>query len=467
MRIRSWNKVNILCTLAVMLIAAGVGFNMHAGRSLDLTVVLFIAASLLFVVAVPMIHFTLLKPIRGLRREVETFARNWLDRTPAGGEIEAVTSGLKGIHDAVDQATLRVKELEATINVYSIEKEQMEAVLRSLPIAVLVTDRYNELMLSNDAAQRLFGMELPHTQGRPVGEILRWQELVDLIEETANRKVKVPRRVVELPYQEEGGDPKVFRIILSSIADHANQILGVVTIIQDATKDREIDRMKSEFVANVSHELKTPLSSIKAYTEMLLDGEAQDEDSRKEFCTIIESETDRLSSMIDNLLDLSRLEAGVIEMNMERVNLINMLKSIEDTMRPTAGKKKIELKTDISQYIVPVLGDAGQLNRVFVNLMSNAIKYTREGGKVDIKARLEGDLIRVDVRDSGLGIPEESLSKIFEKFYRVKENQTAAKGTGMGLAMVKRILEIHNAEIKVSSKVNEGSCFSVFIPTAD
>jgi two-component system phosphate regulon sensor histidine kinase PhoR len=465
MRIHSWNKVNLLCALAVGLIVAGVGLSLQRSHSVDLIVVVLVAAALLFVSAMPVIHFTLLKPIRNLRREVETFARQWLDRTPAGGEIDSVTNGLKDIHEVVDRSTLRVKELEATINVYSIEKEQMEAVLRSLPIAVLVTDRYNELMLSNDAAQRLFEME--NTQDRPVAEILRWQELVELIEETANRKVKVPRRVVELPYQEEGGDPKVFRIILSSIADHTNQILGVVTIIQDATKDREIDRMKSEFVANVSHELKTPLSSIKAYTEMLLDGEAQDEESRKEFCTIIESETDRLSSMIDNLLDLSRLEAGVIEMNMERVNLITMLKSIEDTMRPTATKKRIELKTDISQYIVPVLGDAGQLNRVFVNLVSNAIKYTKEGGRVDIKARLEGDLIRVDVRDSGLGIPEESLSKIFEKFYRVKENQTAAKGTGMGLAMVKRILEIHNAEIKVNSKVAEGSCFSVFIPTAD
>lgn len=467
MRINRLLRINVLIVLGVGLILAGIGFHLHKGMPLDLPFYLYLGAAAIVIAALPAIHFLLLRPISQLKKEMNVFSSAWIeeDSSPEKGEIQKVAKGLYRIHQEVDKATLKVKELEATINVYSMEKEQMEAILKSLPIAVLVTDRFSELILANDVAQKLFGFDGEACQEKPIKEIVNWKDLVDLIHGTANRKVKVPRRSVELTYELEGGDSKVLRVILSSISDHTGQILGVVSIIQDATKDREIDRMKSEFVANVSHELKAPLASIRAYTEMIEDGEAEEEETRKEFCSIIEGETNRLSNMIDTLLDLSKLEAGVIQMNMERVNLIKMLKTVEDTMRPNAEKKGISLSTDISQYIPPIVGDEGQLNRVFVNLVSNAIKYTPDGGKVDITGRLEGDLIRVDVSDTGYGIPEDVIPKIFEKFYRVKENIDVAKGTGMGLAMVKRILEIHNAEIKVKSKPGEGSCFSVFLPS--
>ncbi len=467
MRNRIWNRYNVLAFTGAALIFSGVGLNLHGGFPFDFSTVFFIVGALLFLAVLPLLHFTLMKPLSTLQKEMMVFSRECLvDETGDDGGMQCIAGGLRRIHEKVDKATFRAQELEATVNVYAIEKQQMETILRSLPIAVLVTDRFDELIMANDVAQRLLGFQGDASQGRGIGEVLEWTALVDLIKGTSDRRVKVPRRMVELNYEKEEDDPRVMRVILSGITDHSDQILGVVTIIQDATKDREIDRMKSEFVANVSHELKAPLSAIKAYTEMLLDGEAEDEEARQGFFAIIDSETDRLSNMIDNLLDLSRLEAGVIQLNMERVNLIEMLKSIEETMRPSAEKKSTTIHTDISQYIVPVEGDRDQLNRVLVNLISNAIKYTPEGGRIDLTARLEGDLNRIDVTDTGYGIPEESLSKIFEKFYRVKENSKFAKGTGMGLAMVKRILDIHHAEIKVKSKPGEGSCFSIFIPAA-
>lgn len=463
-----FNRVTVLPWLGFLLILAGVGYGIYEKTPFGLSLYLFLGAAAVIFGSVFLMQRTLFKPLAGLKHEMMNFSRTWLTDAPEGfRSMEDMSRGLIRIHDKVDKTTFRVKELEATINVFSIEKKQMETILRSLPIGVLITDRFNELILANDVTRKLFNMDAEEDQGQAIEQVLPWQELVDLIQETSNRKVKVPRRRMELPYQPEEGDPKVLRMILSSITDHADQVLGVVTILQDATKDREIDRMKSEFVANVSHELKAPLASIKAYTEMLVDGEAGDEETQKEFCSIIETEANRLSNMIDNLLDISRLEAGVVQMNMERVNLIKMLNSVADTMRPAGEKKKISLNTDISQYIVPVEGDKDQLNRVLVNLVSNAIKYTPEGGTIDVTARLEGDLIRIDVADTGHGIPEDALPNIFEKFYRVKENNKFAKGTGMGLAMVKRILEIHNAEIKVKSKQGEGSCFSVFIPAAE
>jgi len=469
MKINRFLRIKLLLILSLVLILSGVGLHMNTDNQKNLQIFIFIAAALMVLSALPFIHFSLMKPISRVQKEVSLFSKTWFDKEPGAKamNLDSLSKDLKNMHDRIDKSTLRARELEATVNVYALEKEQMEAIFKSLPIAVLITNQFNELILANEVSCQLLNIDSESNLSKPVEDALDWKELVSLIKGTSNRKIKVPRRMVELYYQPEGTEQKVLRVILSSISDHRNQIVGVVTIIQDATKDREIDRMKSEFVANVSHELKTPLSSIKAYTEMLHDGEAKDEKTHQEFCTVIENESDRLSNMIDTLLDLSKLEAGVVQMEMERVNLIQMLKSVEDAMRPNAANKNITLTTDISQYIVPVLGDKGQLNRVFVNLVSNAVKYTMENGKVDITARLEGDLVRVDVADNGYGIPEEDLPKIFEKFFRVKENKKVAKGTGMGLAMVQRILDIHNAEIKVKSKTGEGSCFSVYIPAAN
>ncbi|MBU0754701.1 MAG: cell wall metabolism sensor histidine kinase WalK [Planctomycetes bacterium] len=468
MKISHIKRFNFLVLLGVIMILAGVGLNWHGGGPLGLSSILCLAAACALLGGLPVLHVTLIKPLLTLKSEMDAFSDIWMeDKEKENLELSDFTEGLGHIHKKVDQATFKVKELEATINVFAIEKKQMETILRSLPIAVLVTDRFNELILVNDVAEKLFGFKGHEAHAKPVDEVLSWSELVDLIQETSNRKVKVPQRKVELTWQTPEGGTKVLRTVLASITDHSDNVLGVVTIIQDVTRDHEIDKMKSEFVANVSHELKAPLASIKAYTEMLLDGEANDHETQKEFFAVIDAESNRLSNMIENLLDLSRLEAGVIQMDMGKINLIKMLKSVVDTMRPSADQKKIVLNTDISQYIVPVFGDQDQLNRVFVNLVSNAIKYTPEKGTFDLTARLEGDLVRVDVSDTGYGIPEDALPKIFEKFYRVKENCKVAKGTGMGLAMVKRILEIHNAEIKVKSKPGEGSCFSVFFPSAD
>ena len=465
---RFLNRYYLLPLAGTLSVLAGVGLDMAEGSGSAAAVVFFGASVLLFAGTVPLLHFGLLRPYHRLRREVEDFAHRCFGGGAKGcgaEEMDAFAEGLKSLGEKVDRADLRARELEATVKVYALEKEQMETILRSLPIAILVTDRFDELLMANDAAQRMFGFQGEGKDPRPVEEILEWTDLVEMIKGTSERKLRVPRRTVELS-RDLGEETRVYRVTLASITDHADEILCVVTIIQDITRDREIERMKSEFVANVSHELKAPLGAIKAYSEMLLDGEAKDEESRLEFLNVIAQETDRLSGMIENLLDLSRLEAGVVQMNMQRLNLIHLLETMVNTIRPSAEMKKISLSTDISQYIVPVMGDEEQLSRVFMNLLSNAVKYTPEGGKVELTARLEGDFIRVDVSDTGYGIPEEDLPRIFEKFYRVKKNKKVAKGTGMGLAMVKRILEIHNAEIKVSSEPGKGSCFTVYIPAA-
>ncbi len=423
------------------------------------------AGALVLVAAVPFFYIDVLKPIRKLRCEAGQFASACLDGGIwKGKQIDHVTKGLEDIRNELSESRFRIRELETTTNVFMAEKQQTEAVLKSLSVPVLVTDRFDDLIMANDVAGGLFGFDIESSRGKPISESLQFTELVKLIGETSERKVKVPKRVVELSYTGDDGVPIEVRVSLSSIIDPAGEILGVVTVVQDVTRDREVDRMKSEFVANVSHELKTPLTSIQAYVEMLVDGDAADEETRHSFYSIIETESSRMRSMIENLLNLSRLEAGVIQLNMEKVSLHKVIESVLEVMEPHAEKKEIKLEKDISPYLVPVMGDAGYLKRVFINLVSNAVKYTPEKGNVKVVARRDGETARVDIVDTGYGISEEDREKVFEKFYRVKGSSDKAKGTGLGLAMVKKIVEMHHGSIDVESEEEKGSKFQVALP---
>lgn len=454
--------------VGLAMVAAGTALSFQASGTAGMPIVLAAAGVALLLVAVPLFNSRFLKPIKKLKCEAERFASACLDGGARRAEtIDDVAHSLEAIQAELSESRLKAKELESTVNVFMAEKQQTEAILKSLPSPVLVTDRFEDLLLANDVAGRLFGFDSMESRGKPLAEILEFDLLVNLIRETSASKLKVPRRTVEVSYKTADGEVAELRACLSSIIDPSGQILGVVTIIQDITKDKEIDRMKSEFVANVSHELKTPLSSIQAYVEMLVDGEAPDEETRQSFYSIVDSETKRLSSMIENLLNLSRLEAGVIQLDRDRIALHTVLEEVVQVITPHIDKKSQTLETDISPYLVPVAGDKTYLSRVFTNLLSNASKYTPEKGTIKLKARLEGDMVRVDVIDTGYGISAEEKKKIFDSFYRVQGAASKAQGTGLGLAISRKIIEMQNGTIKVESETGKGSCFTVSLPAAE
>jgi len=454
--------------VGLAMVAAGTALSFQASGTAGMPIVLAAAGVALLVVAIPLFNSRFLKPIKKLKNEAERFASACLDGNARSGEaIDDVAHNLEAIQAELSESRLNTKELESTVNVFMAEKQQTEAILKSLPSPVLVTDRFEDLLLANDVAGRLFGFDSMESRGKPLSEILDFDLLVNLIKETSASKVKVPRRTVEVTFGNSDGEQVELRASLSSIIDPSGQILGVVTIIQDITKDKEIDRMKSEFVANVSHELKTPLSSIQAYVEMLVDGEAPDEETRQSFYSIIDSETKRLSSMIENLLNLSRLEAGVTQLEKERVSLHKVLEDVVQVLTPHVERKNQTLERDISSYLVPVAGDENYLTRVFTNLLSNASKYTPDKGTMKLKARLEGEMVRVDVIDTGYGISAEEKKKIFDSFYRVKGAASKAQGTGLGLAIARKIIEMQNGTITVESEPGKGSCFTVSLPAAE
>jgi two-component system phosphate regulon sensor histidine kinase PhoR len=227
--------------------------------------------------------------------------------------------------------------------------------------------------------------------------------------------------------------------------------------------------MKNDFVSHVSHELKTPLASIMAYSEMLCDGEADDEQTRKEFYSIIQNQAKRLSRLIEDILNISRIESGLIKVNKEPVSLTILIEEQLQMIKSYAEEKNIEVISPKPIVFDRVYADKDMISQVIVNLLSNAVKYTRSGGSVTIKAEVDeiAVIARVTVTDTGVGIPESELSRLFEKFYRVEANKNVAKGTGLGLNLVKQIIEkVHNGRVFVESKVGVGSTFGFELPLA-
>jgi two-component system phosphate regulon sensor histidine kinase PhoR len=242
---------------------------------------------------------------------------------------------------------------------------------------------------------------------------------------------------------------------------------GAVLVFHDISELKRLEEIRKDFVANVSHELRTPISSIKGYAETLLDGKAEDKATVKDFLEMIHEDANRLASLIDDLLDLSRLESGRMEMDFEPLEILPIARRCFNVLRRSADDKSIAIKIDVPSGLAKVRGNEKLLAQVFLNLLDNAIKYTAPGGVITIHASPEDGAVRVDISDTGMGISEKDLPRIFERFYRVdKARSRESGGTGLGLSIVKHIIQAHDGQIRVQSKPGIGSTFSFSIPTA-
>ena len=245
---------------------------------------------------------------------------------------------------------------------------------------------------------------------------------------------------------------------------------GFVTIIRDITCEKQLDETNDNLVTNVSHELRTPLSSIKAYMEMLIDGEAQDAETRAEFYNIIQGEASRLSQLIDNMLNVSWIESGVLKVRREQVSLSAVVQKVIDVAKSQARAKQVDLVEGPRPQSCQVVGDKDLLYQAILSLVNNAINFTAAGGRVniDIAADEEDRSLEVSVRDTGVGIPAEDLVYLFDKFYRVPHHRNMVKGTGLGLNLVKHIVKtIHGGKLRVGSEVGKGSIFTFSLPMAE
>ncbi len=381
--------------------------------------------------------------------------------------VEAVDAHLARCDRMVQQLQEALRDLQVQSHLSEREKRQTEAILYSLHDAVLVVDGADRLLMANEPAAQLFGFDARQARYQPLAEAMRAShtEFVELLRQSGRTRTEATKR--ELLFA-QGDRPRTFETIISCVEEDG-KVSGVVAVLHDVTKEKEIAQMKNDFVSHVSHELKTPLASITAYSEMLVDGEADDEETRKEFYSVIQNQAQRLNRLIEDILNISRIESGLIKVHKEQASLAILIEEQLQMIRSYAEEKNITVTSEHSIIYDPVWVDKDMISQVIINLLSNAVKYTPAGGRVTVGMEVDETArrVRVTVTDTGAGIPAEEIGHLFEKFYRVSANNKLAKGTGLGLNLVKQIVEkVHKGRVFVTSQVGVGSAFGFELPLA-
>lgn len=368
-----------------------------------------------------------------------------------GDEIEDLAGSFNYMSD---QIRYRIE------NVTSI-KSRLEAVLLSMFEGVMVLDPEGRILLMNQALKDLFGINEDPKGKRPI-EIIRNIEIQEIVEKTLKLQHGVQRDEVSVLLPAE-------KILLI----HGTQVFkegkadGGVLVFHDITELRRLEKIRQDFVANVSHELRTPVTNIKGYAETLLEGALDDKENARDFVKIIYLDSERLARLVNDILDLSRIEAGKLRMNIRDCNIKSLTEKVILGLDKQAKDKSIKIENNIPDAIKNILADESLISQVLLNLIDNAIKYNHEGGNIRITACDKVKFVQVDVVDNGVGIPEKDLPRIFERFYRVdKARSREMGGTGLGLSIVKHIIHAHKGEISVKSIFGQGSAFSFTIPKA-
>lgn len=401
-------------------------------------------------------------------RDIATTDR--LEPINSNTDCASLTGAVNGLvdraNDVVSDARVRTKELEIQLKIADAERQHAQAIIYSISDAVLVTDPFDDVVLANESAARTFNFELDNAFRAPVDQVLQDSKVIELIREMRQSDTRGGRRIVEHTVQTSLG-ARTFKITLSCVApqqrdNDSKAPAGVVAVMHDMTKEKEVAEMKNDFVSNVSHELRTPLASIKAYVEMLIDGEADNEKTKREFYEVIQNEANRLGRLIDNILNISRIESGLVKINKQPQSLTVIVKEALEVIGPQAKGKTIALKEQLTPVFYQTTADKDMLYQAVLNLLSNAVKYTPEGGTITVETLVDESTKKVmtKITDTGVGIPPKDLPYVFDKFYRVEANNRMAKGTGLGLSLVKHIIEtVHKGRIILESQVGKGSTF--------
>lgn len=356
------------------------------------------------------------------------------------------------------------QHLQESLRSLEAERNQSAAILSSMVEGVAVIDAERRVAFCNQAFTNIFGSKLWPVQGRTLMEVSQQADILTAVEkalaggETQTRELTLGTV-----------SPRTFNLIASPV--HAAGASGAVLVFHDTTELRRLERVRRDFVANVSHEFKTPLTAIQGFAETLLAGALEDKENNRRFIQIIRGHAASLARLTDELLELSRIEAGKLDLVLQPVHIEELFEACLETVRPKAEQKRLMISTSPAADLPPVRGDRRRIREVLQNLLDNAVQYTPEGGRIDLEARLEdgssASRIVVSVADTGIGIPEAEQARIFERFYRADSARTREEGgTGLGLAIAKHLVEAHGGRIWVESEIGRGSRFHFSLPLA-
>jgi two-component system, OmpR family, sensor histidine kinase ResE len=349
------------------------------------------------------------------------------------------------------------RQLKFNMNALKQEKEQLTSILSSMADGVLTFNRDGTILITNPPAERFLQQWYYNSSQSP--DLPAPAEILELLQKVIDSEM------------EQTGELKIqghsYVVILSPLYNQKN-VRGAVAVLRDMTEERRLDKLRDDFIANVSHELRTPIAMLQGYSEAIIDDIAASEEEKKEFAKIIYDETLRIGRLVNELLDLARMEAGHISLNKEDVVIKSFVERVTNKFQGLAREKNVQLSFEINSPVSPTIDiDPDRVEQVLTNLIDNAIRHTQTEGMVKVILESNENGITVHVKDNGEGIPDEDLPFVFERFYKADKARTRGKsGTGLGLAIAKNLVDAHNGHISVKSKNGQGTTFSFFLPNS-
>ncbi|HEY4689460.1 MAG TPA: GAF domain-containing protein [Anaerolineae bacterium] len=356
-----------------------------------------------------------------------------------------------------------------------IEAAKAQAILESVADGVLVADAGENVILFNAAAERILSRRRESVLNRPTADMIglygpagaQWEDQIRHWRNEPGTRRSVPALTTSVEFQDEG---RFVKVSIAPVTGPGDEFLGTVSVFRDISAEVQADRTKSEFVSTVSHELRTPMTSIKGYADLLLMGAAGVlNENQERFLGIIKSNADRLSVLVDDLLDISRIETGRVVLDIKDVSMVTVIEQVVTTLRERIEQKGLAIHVDLPENdLIVVRGDQSRLIQILTNLISNAYKYTLRGGSITVRARRVESMLRVEVQDTGIGISQADLLKVFDRFFRADTPVVQeVAGTGLGLAIVHSLIDMHGGKIWVDSEVGQGTTFSFSVPLAE
>jgi two-component system phosphate regulon sensor histidine kinase PhoR len=379
----------------------------------------------------------------------------------AKGDFRPVTTRAAG--DGLDELARALNEsaarLDASISVLTDERNRSSAILGSMIEGVAVISGDERILFSNRAFSRILGLETDlEIEGRPLLEVARQSDLLAAIKMALGGQEQVTSEIAVGTVR-----PRSFAVTAAPV--QASSHKGAVLVLHEITDLRRLERVRQDFVANVSHEFRTPLTAIQGFAETLLGGALEDPVNRRRFVEIIREHASRLARLTGDLLKLSRIEAGQLKLEFRPVSVAQLIESCVETAQLKAVPRQLALNVRVPGELPDARGDANTLQEVLQNLLDNALQYTPAGGKIEVSASCSNGHVVVTVADTGIGIPQVEQERIFERFYRVDAARSReAGGTGLGLSIARHIMEAHGGRLWVDSAVGEGSRFHFSIP---
>ena len=378
-----------------------------------------------------------------LRHDINQFASRIREKNTSNNikELDNISSAISSLTSTFN---LQLATLEE-------ERSRLATVLEQITDGVLIADEQGIIQFANPAAGRLF--QTSNLINRSITEVIRNHQLVEAWRRCQQRR-ELQSESVEIPTRHQ---------YLQLVVIPDQHTSGSLLLVQDLTRVRRLETVRRDFISNLSHELRTPLASLKALTETLQDGALDDPPAARRFIDQIQIETGAMTQMATELLQLSRIESGRLLLDLKPVSAYDLLSSASDRMQLQAERSGINLRVDCADDLPKVKIDSQRLEQVLVNLIHNAVKFTKPGGEVVLEAVATASEVRFAVRDTGIGIPVDDVSRIFERFYRVDKSR-AGSGTGLGLSIAKHIVEAHKGRIWAESLEGQGSVFYFSIP---